>query len=73
MTEGSHIREIDIYSDGGADPNPGKGGYGVILISGHHRKDLSQAFVKTTNNRMVLLGVITGLEAIKRPGARVHQ
>ena len=46
---------------------PGPGGYGVILRSGQHYKELSEGFRKTTNNRMELLAVIKGLEALKLP------
>ncbi|MEZ5024405.1 MAG: ribonuclease HI [Chitinophagales bacterium] len=58
-----------MYTDGAAKGNPGKGGYGVVLMTadGKHRKELSQGFVKTTNNRMELLAVIVGLESLKRP------
>ena len=56
---------IEIYTDGSAQPNPGKGGYGIILISGNYRKELSQGFIKTTNNRMELLAVIVALETLK--------
>ncbi len=59
-----NIPTIDLYTDGGADPNPGKGGYGVILHWKGHIKELSQGYELTTNNRMELLAVITGLEAI---------
>jgi len=59
--------EVQIYTDGGADPNPGRGGYGVVLISGTHRKELSGGYRLTTNNRMELLAVIAGLEALKKP------
>lgn len=54
-----------MYTDGAAKGNPGPGGYGVVLLSGNHRKELSQGFIKTTNNRMELLAVIVGLEALK--------
>ncbi|HEX4887273.1 MAG TPA: ribonuclease HI [Luteibaculaceae bacterium] len=63
--------EIFLYTDGAAKGNPGPGGYGVVLISGHHRKELSAGYRLTTNNRMELLAVIVGLEAIKAPGAKV--
>ncbi|OIP05816.1 MAG: ribonuclease HI [Bacteroidetes bacterium CG2_30_32_10] len=63
--------EITIYTDGSAKGNPGKGGYGVVLISGTHRKELSQGYRLTTNNRMELLSVIVALEAIKTPNANV--
>jgi len=63
--------EITIYTDGAARGNPGPGGYGVVLISGEHRKELSGGFRRTTNNRMELLAVIKGLEALKIPGSKV--
>ncbi len=57
---------IRIYTDGAAQGNPGPGGYGAILKFGAHVKELSQGFRLTTNNRMELLAVIAGLEAIKK-------
>jgi ribonuclease HI len=63
--------EITIYTDGAASGNPGPGGYGVILISGRHRLEKSEGFKLTTNNRMELMAVIAGLEALKIPGSRV--
>lgn len=57
--------EIIIYSDGASRGNPGPGGYGTILQSGSHRKELSQGYRLTTNNRMELRAVIAGLEALK--------
>jgi ribonuclease HI len=57
---------IRIYTDGAAQGNPGPGGYGTILKYGQHVKELSQGFRLTTNNRMELLAVISGLEAIKK-------
>ena len=62
---------IEIYTDGAASGNPGPGGYGVILRSGSHYKELSGGFRLTTNNRMELLAVIEGLNSIKKPGAQV--
>ncbi len=62
---------ISIYTDGACSGNPGPGGYGVVMLSGVHRKELSEGFIKTTNNRMELLSVIIALEAIKAPGAHV--
>ncbi|RYY90090.1 MAG: ribonuclease HI [Chitinophagaceae bacterium] len=56
---------IVMYTDGSARGNPGPGGYGVVLMSGPHRKELSQGYRRTTNNRMELLAVIKGLEALK--------
>jgi ribonuclease HI len=62
---------IEIYTDGASSGNPGPGGYGTILRSGKHYKELSAGYRKTTNNRMELLAVITGLEAIKNPGEEI--
>src|ERR1700712_1800079 len=60
------MESILVYTDGSSRGNPGPGGYGVILMSGRHRKELSKGFRLTTNNRMERLAVITGLEAIKK-------
>jgi len=57
---------IVIYTDGSSRGNPGPGGYGAILMSGTHRKELSGGYRLTTNNRMELMAVIAGLEAIKK-------
>lgn len=57
---------IRIYTDGAAQGNPGPGGYGVILKYKDAVKELSSGFRRTTNNRMELLAVIVGLEAIKK-------
>ncbi|RZK48919.1 MAG: ribonuclease HI [Pedobacter sp.] len=62
---------IEIYTDGASSGNPGPGGYGVILRSGKHYKELSGGFRLTTNNRMELLAVIEGLKALKSPGQQV--
>lgn len=66
------MAEITVYTDGGASGNPGPGGYGVILMSGKHRKEMSEGFRRTTNNRMELLAVITALETLKGDGHTVH-
>jgi ribonuclease HI len=63
--------DIIMYTDGAASGNPGPGGYGVVLISGKHRREMSQGFRLTTNNRMELLAVIEGLEALKIAGSNV--
>ncbi|HUX95920.1 MAG TPA: ribonuclease HI [Bacteroidales bacterium] len=63
--------EITIYTDGAASGNPGPGGYGVVMIYGSHRLEKSEGFRLTTNNRMELMAVIIGLEALKIPGSRV--
>lgn len=62
---------IKIFTDGAAQGNPGPGGYGVILQYNNHEKELSQGYRLTTNNRMELMAVIAGLEAIKKPGIPV--
>jgi ribonuclease HI len=60
-----------MYTDGASQGNPGPGGYGVVLKYKQHRKELAQGFRRTTNNRMELMAVIVGLEAIKEPGHEV--
>ena len=62
---------IQIYTDGAARGNPGPGGYGVVLLSGAYRKELFEGYRLTTNNRMELLAVIVGLEALKFEGCSV--
>jgi ribonuclease HI len=57
---------ISIFTDGAASGNPGPGGYGVILKSGSHYKEISEGFRHTTNNRMELMAVCVGLESIKK-------
>lgn len=63
--------EITIYTDGACSGNPGPGGYGIVLISGKFRKEVSKGFRKTTNNRMELLAVIVALEMLKVEGSVV--
>ena len=60
-------RQVYIFSDGACSGNPGPGGYGVILRCDGKEKELSGGEAHTTNNRMELMGVITGLEALKYP------
>ena len=62
---------VTIYTDGAAKGNPGRGGYGVVLLSGKHRKEISKGFRLTTNNRMELLAVIVGLESLKKDSETV--
>ena len=62
---------ITIYTDGAAQGNPGNGGYGTVLKYKGHRKELSEGFRLTTNNRMELMAVIKGLEALKAEGIPV--
>ena len=61
------MKKIEIFTDGACSGNPGKGGYGVILSYNGKRKELSEGFEVTTNNRMELLAAIKGLEALKEP------
>lgn len=61
------MKNVFLYSDGGCRPNPGRGGYGSILIYNGVRKELSGGFRHTTNNRMEMMGVIVGLETLKEP------
>ena len=58
---------VTIYTDGACRGNPGPGGWGVLLLAGAHRRELSGAEPATTNNRMELTAVIEGLQALKRP------
>ena len=62
---------IKLFTDGAAKGNPGPGGFGSILRYGQHEKEISRGYRLTTNNRMELLAVIAGLEAIKKPGIPV--
>ena len=66
------MSNIVVYTDGSSRGNPGPGGYGTVMMSGQYRKELSQGFVKTTNNRMELLAVIVALEEIKNEGLSVR-
>ena len=60
------LPKIELYTDGGADPNPGAGGLGVVLKYQEHRKEIFQGYELTTNNRMEILAVIVGLEELKK-------
>jgi ribonuclease HI len=63
------ITQIDLFTDGACSGNPGPGGWGAILRAGAHEKELSGGERATTNNRMELLAVIRGLEALKQASA----
>jgi ribonuclease HI len=65
------MKTIVLYTDGSSRGNPGPGGYGAILLYNHHRKELAQGYRFTTNNRMELMAVIAGLEALKETGVQV--
>ena len=59
-------KSLTIYTDGACSPNPGPGGYGVVLLYGPNRHELSEGFRRTTSSRMELLAPIRGLEALKQ-------
>lgn len=63
---------IKIYTDGASRGNPGRGGYGAVLIWGSVKKELSQGYLLTTNNRMELMAVIAALEALKKEGLELE-
>lgn len=62
---------ISIYTDGASSGNPGRGGFGVVMLYGSYRKEISCGYRRTTNNRMELLAVIVALEALKIDGSTV--
>jgi ribonuclease HI len=57
--------KVSIFTDGASRGNPGRGGYGAVLIYGNHQKEISKGFKNTTNNRMELLAVIDALALLK--------
>lgn len=63
--------QIIIYADGACSPNPGRGGYGIILVENGQKRELSGGFLKTTNNRMELLSIIEGLRALEDADSNV--
>lgn len=69
----AELKEVTIYTDGACSGNPGPGGYGALLIHGERRREMSAGYRLTTNNRMELMAVIAGLEALKfRCKVRLH-
>jgi ribonuclease HI len=64
---GSASGPVEIYTDGGCEPNPGTGGWGAVLVHGARRKELSGGQRDTTNNRMELTAAVRALEALKKP------
>lgn len=67
MDQQSAMPHVQICTDGGCDPNPGPGGYGVVLVHPKKRAEASGGFRSTTNNRMEILAAIKGLEMLKQP------
>jgi ribonuclease HI len=61
------VPHVEIYTDGGCEPNPGPGGYGVVLLHPRKRREISGGFRRTTNNRMEIYAAIAGLEILKEP------
>ncbi|WP_338849861.1 ribonuclease HI [Massilia sp. W12] len=61
------MNKVEIYADGACKGNPGKGGWGAVLIAGSHSKEMFGGEANTTNNRMELTAVIKALQALKRP------
>lgn len=61
------MKEVIVYADGACEINPGPGGYGVVLIYGKNRKELSGGYRLTTNSRMEIMAAIKGLEALQKP------
>jgi ribonuclease HI len=65
------MAEVYMYTDGAARGNPGRGGYGVVLMSGTARMELSAGYQYTTNNRMELMAVLAGLKSLKGDGHQI--
>ncbi len=61
------MKKIEIYTDGACSGNPGKGGWGAILVYNNNEKELNGGEPETTNNRMELTAVISALKALKEP------
>ncbi len=63
---GNNLKAVTIYTDGACSGNPGRGGYGVVLIHSEQRKELAGGFRLTTNNRMEIIAAVTGLQSLKQ-------
>ncbi|MFT4177228.1 MAG: ribonuclease HI [Luteolibacter sp.] len=61
------MKRVVVHTDGGCKGNPGKGGFGVVMVFGKHRREISAGFKRTTNNRMELLAAIAALETLTEP------
>jgi ribonuclease HI len=59
------VKHVDAYTDGACIGNPGPGGFGIVLLYGPHRRELSGGYCRTTNNRMELLAAVMALQALK--------
>ena len=67
MNEPTALPHVQIYTDGGCEPNPGPGGYAAVLVHPKKRAETSGGFRRTTNNRMEILAAIKGLQMLKQP------
>jgi ribonuclease HI len=68
-----NTKSVTLYIDGGCEPNPGPGGYGIVMLYGAHRREVSGGFQLTTNNRMEIYAAIKALELLKEPcNVRLH-
>jgi ribonuclease HI len=67
MENQSAMPHVEIHTDGACEPNPGPGGYGVVLVHPRKRAETSGGFRLTTNNRMEIFAAIAGLEMLKQP------
>jgi ribonuclease HI len=65
LTDERVLKQVTIYTDGGCSGNPGPGGYGVVLLHGEKRREVSAGYRRTTNNRMEIMAAIAGLEALR--------
>ena len=65
------MSELTIYTDGASRGNPGRGGYGAILMWGSVKKEISQGYKHTTNNRMELMAVLAALKMLTRDGLNI--
>jgi ribonuclease HI len=66
-SEENRVKHVDIYTDGACRGNPGRGGWGAILVYGSKEKELSGGDPMTTNNRMELMAAIAAMEALREP------
>ncbi len=69
VDDAAELKQVTLYTDGACQGNPGPGGYGAILVYGEKRREISAGYRLTTNNRMEILAVISGLETLRYPCA----
>ncbi len=61
------MKNVEIYTDGACTGNPGRGGFGAVLIYNENEKQISRGYRKTTNNRMELMAAVESLKLLKEP------